>query len=68
MLGAIISNPRAADAALSALGLSTQDIRTLRGTPIPIWSVVLVSFVVGGLFFSVYLPKSWLQGLREIRE
>ena len=66
MLGAVMSNPAASSLALKAMGMSTQDIRILEKTKIPIWSVIAASVVVGGLVVARYAPQTWIQGLREI--
>lgn len=65
MVGAVMSNPDASQFVLKAVGMSTEDIRTLQGTRIPIWSVVLVSAIVGGLLAVRYTPTpivDWMQG------
>lgn len=66
MLGAVLSNPKLSDMAFTAVGMSTQDIRTLKERQIPIWSVVLASALVGGIVVARYMPDTWLKGLREI--
>jgi hypothetical protein len=66
MIDAVINNPQANAMALRAFGMSQNDVRTLRDMQIPIWSVVLVSAVVGGLVVARYAPRVWIDGLRTI--
>lgn len=66
MLKTVLSTPQGSALALRAVGISTEDVRTLQNTRIPIWSVVLASVVVGGFIVARYAPQTWIQGLREI--
>jgi hypothetical protein len=67
-----LSNPQLTEKLLSAAGyaagLGQMDIRELSETRVPVWGVVVVSFVAGvagGIWLARRLPEEWIVGRHE---
>ncbi|MFA4971459.1 MAG: hypothetical protein WC683_02515 [bacterium] len=57
MLGALLMNGRVQKYAKFAFGLRGSDVRDLDSYGIPVWSVVLASFVIGGYVTLRFAPN-----------
>lgn len=51
---------------MSAAGLAGEDIEALEQKKIPVWGLVAVSAIAGGVVAAKYMPEIWIKGLREI--